>query len=169
MCVGFFLMFHVFSWFFMIFQGSVFDHVAISFCWKHLLDSQARLKEQLKKDAESIGVAAVKYFDLRQNRNSDYRLEMAGLKPFGPGFGGKSKSKSSIATNPAELEFFVRTPGFAKPPWKWLGARLIPVIVGWSFASLRHSYQQNSLTAMSLTPKTLMKFPPFHIDLASIT
>ena len=35
--------------------------------------SLARLKEQLKKDAESIGVAAVKYFDLRQNRNSDYR------------------------------------------------------------------------------------------------
>ncbi|CAK9079194.1 unnamed protein product [Durusdinium trenchii] len=30
--------------------------------------------EHLKRDAESIGVAAVKYFDLRQNRNSDYRF-----------------------------------------------------------------------------------------------
>lgn len=29
---------------------------------------------QLKADAERIGVAAVKYFDLRQNRNSDYRF-----------------------------------------------------------------------------------------------
>jgi len=34
----------------------------------------AEKEEQLKKDAESIGVAAVKYFDLRQNRNSDYRF-----------------------------------------------------------------------------------------------
>ena len=40
--------------------------------------STARPKEQLKKDAESIGVAAVKYFDLRQNRNSDYRHRNAG-------------------------------------------------------------------------------------------
>lgn len=31
-------------------------------------------EEHLKRDAESIGVAAVKYFDLRQNRNSDYRF-----------------------------------------------------------------------------------------------
>ena len=29
---------------------------------------------RLRKNAESIGVAAVKYFDLRQNRNSDYRF-----------------------------------------------------------------------------------------------
>eukprot|EP00439_Symbiodinium_sp_Y106_P028342 s47_g3.t1 len=29
---------------------------------------------RLKQNAESIGVAAVKYFDLRQNRNSDYRF-----------------------------------------------------------------------------------------------
>jgi hypothetical protein len=59
------------------------------------LDSQARLKEQLKKDAESIGVAAVKYFDLRQNRNSDYRHCGDGwsMEPFGPGFGGKLKRK----------------------------------------------------------------------------
>lgn len=37
-------------------------------------DIDAQKEEQLKKDAESIGVAAVKYFDLRQNRNSDYRF-----------------------------------------------------------------------------------------------
>ena len=30
-------------------------------------------QEQLRRDADRIGVAAVKYFDLRQNRNSDYR------------------------------------------------------------------------------------------------
>eukprot|EP00933_Yihiella_yeosuensis_P031608 TRINITY_DN25190_c0_g1_i2.p1 TRINITY_DN25190_c0_g1~~TRINITY_DN25190_c0_g1_i2.p1 ORF type:complete len:538 (+),score=106.08 TRINITY_DN25190_c0_g1_i2:86-1615(+) len=29
---------------------------------------------RLKSDAEQIGIAAVKYFDLRQNRNSDYRF-----------------------------------------------------------------------------------------------
>jgi len=36
------------------------------------LDAEAEAK--LKADAERIGVAAVKYFDLRQNRNSDYRF-----------------------------------------------------------------------------------------------
>ncbi|CAE7450316.1 EMB1027 [Symbiodinium natans] len=37
-----------------------------------LLDEEK--EAQLKENAESIGVAAVKYFDLRQNRNSDYRF-----------------------------------------------------------------------------------------------
>lgn len=37
----------------------------------------------------------MKYFDLRQNRNSDYRHSGDGwsMERFGPGFGGKSKSK----------------------------------------------------------------------------
>ncbi|CAE7620218.1 EMB1027 [Symbiodinium sp. CCMP2456] len=37
-----------------------------------VLDEEKEAK--LKQNAESIGVAAVKYFDLRQNRNSDYRF-----------------------------------------------------------------------------------------------
>lgn len=34
----------------------------------------AEREARLRADAEQIGVAAVKYFDLRQNRNSDYRF-----------------------------------------------------------------------------------------------
>lgn len=48
------------------------------FPWCSTACATARPEEQLKKDAESIGVAAVKYFDLRQNRNSDYRHRNAG-------------------------------------------------------------------------------------------
>lgn len=46
--------------------------------WCSTACATARPEEQLKNDAESIGVAAVKYFDLRQNRNSDYRHRNAG-------------------------------------------------------------------------------------------
>ena len=48
---------------------SIWKSVAVGQGLKGLL----RAQEKLLKDAESIGVAAVKYFDLRQNRNSDYR------------------------------------------------------------------------------------------------
>jgi len=37
-------------------------------------DVEPERELQLRADAERIGIAAVKYFDLRQNRNSDYRF-----------------------------------------------------------------------------------------------
>jgi len=37
-------------------------------------DAQQILDSKIRADAEQIGVSAVKYFDLRQNRNSDYRF-----------------------------------------------------------------------------------------------